>query len=218
VVEASLYRLRFSDAELKQQQDYWRPICAFLQQWIKPDGVTLDLGAGYCHFINTIRSAEKLALDLNEENLRKYAGPDVRSIVGDGAKLTDIPASSVDSVFASNVYEHFQSREQVAESFYEVRRVLRPGGHFVIMQPNFAYCQAEYFDFFDHRLIFTHRGMAEGLQIADFSLIEVIARFLPYTSKGRLPKATWLVSLYMKFRPVWSILGAQMLIVARKPD
>ena len=216
MLEPSIYRLRFSEAELREQRAYWRPICQFLQQYVTPEGATLDLGAGYCHFINNIQSRTKLAVDVNEENLRRYAYKDVRCIVSDGADLSAIPSGSLDTVFASNVYEHFQTREQVAQSFEEVRRVLRSGGRFIIMQPNFAYCVREYFDFFDHRLIFTHRGIVEGLQMCDFEIVKVVDRFLPYTSKSGLPKAVWLVSLYMKVRPAWRLLGGQMLVVARK--
>jgi len=185
---------------------------------VNPDGATLDLGAGYCHFINQIASREKLALDLNVENLRLYAGAGVRCIEASGADLAGIGSASLNSVFASNVYEHFPSRESVSSSLEEVHRVLRPGGRAIILQPNFAYCAKQYFDYFDHRLIFTHKGMAEGLTIAGFELERVTAQFLPYTSKSALPAAPWLVSMYLAFPPAWRVLGGQMLLVARKPQ
>ena len=119
--------------------------------------------------------------------------------------------------FASNVYEHFPSREDVAASFQEVYRGLRPGGRFIILQPNFACSAKQYFDFFDHRLIFTHKGMIEGLEISGFELERVTPRFLPFTSKSRLPAAPWMVSLYLAVPLAWRILGGQMLLIARKP-
>jgi SAM-dependent methyltransferase len=216
-LEPSIYRIRFSDQELAQARAFWRPICRYLQRFVNPQGATLDLGAGYCHFINNIVSRERLALDLNGENLRKYAAPDVRCIEATGADLTAIASGSVDTVFASNVYEHFPSREDVARSFEEVYRVLRPGGRFIILQPNFAYCAKQYFDFFDHRLIFTHKGMEEGLAISGFEMQHVTARFLPFTSKSGLPTAAWMVSMYLSFPPAWRILGGQMLLVAGRP-
>ena len=73
MIESQLYRHRFSERELARQRAFWRPICHYLQRYVRPDGVTLDLGAGFCHFINNIRSREKIALDINEENLRRYA-------------------------------------------------------------------------------------------------------------------------------------------------
>jgi SAM-dependent methyltransferase len=217
VIESDIYRIRFSDDELAQQRKIWKPICSYLQKWIPASGTTLDLGAGYCHFINTIESKQKIAVDINDENLRKYARPEVRCIPCSGANMSGVSAASVDAVFASNVYEHFPSLEDVSDSFRDVYRVLKPGGRFIILQPNFRFCMKEYFDFFDHRLLFTHRGMVEGLEISHFDIEKVIACFLPYTSKSSLPKVAWLVSLYLKVPLVWRILGGQMLLVARKP-
>ncbi|HEY1337236.1 MAG TPA: methyltransferase domain-containing protein [Bryobacteraceae bacterium] len=217
MIETAIYQIRFSEKELEASRSFWRPIGQYLQRWVARDGCTLDLGAGYCHFLWNIESADKIAVDVNEEALRTFAPPDVRCVTASGADLSEVRAGSVDTVFASNVYEHFPSREETAASFREVRRVLRPGGRFIVLQPNFAYCQREYFDFFDHRLVFTHRGMAEGIQSAGFEIERVIPRFLPYTSKSRLPKAPWLVSLYLKTPLAWRLLGGQMLIVARQP-
>src|SRR6266536_5895598 len=216
MIETQIYRHRFSEREIHQQCAFWRPICNYLQRYVHPDGVTLDLGAGFCHFINNIRSREKIALDVNEENLRHYADKDVQIVVASGSDLSMIPSASVDTVFASNLYEHFQSREQVATSFAEVHRILRRDASFIILQPNFAYCWRHYFDFFDHRLIFTHLGMMEGLHTCGFAIAMVEACFLPFTSKSRLPTAPWLVWLYLRLRFAWRVLGGQMLIVARK--
>jgi len=217
-LEGDIYRLRFSEQELAQARAFWRPICRHLQRYIDPEGTTLDLGAGYCHFINNIVSRQKLALDLNGENLRLYAAPEVRCIESSGADLTAIASNSVNSVFASNVYEHFPSREDVARSLDEVYRVLRPGGRFVILQPNFSHCVKQYFDFFDHRLIFTHVGMAEGLAISGFQMDKIVSQFLPYTSKSWLPTVPWMISLYLSFPLAWRVLGSQMLLVGRKPE
>ncbi len=215
-IENAIYKVRFSDEELARARAFWRPICGYLQRYVDPAGSTLDLGAGYCHFINNIRSREKIALDINGENLRLHAAADVRCLEAAGSDLTGVASGSLDTVFASNVYEHFPSREEVAASFREVFRGLRPGGRFIVLQPNFAYCAKEYFDFFDHRLIFTHKGMAEGLEISGFDLECAIPRFLPYTSKSALPAAPWMVSLYLAVPLAWRVLGGQMLLVARK--
>ena len=92
------------------------------------DGATLNLGAGYCHFITNVRSATRYAVDVNEENLVKYASSDVHVIKSSGNQLSVIADSSLDTVFASNLYEHFQMREEVLQSLKEVYRVLREPG------------------------------------------------------------------------------------------
>ena len=217
LMEAELYRGRFSDKELAQARGFWRSICRYLQQYVDPSGSTVDLGAGYCHFINNIASRERIAVDINAEALKRFAGSGVRCIISDAADLSEITTGSVHTVFASNVYEHFSSREAVLKSFQEAYRILRPGGRFLILQPNFAHCYRSYFDFFDHRLAFTHLGIAEGVRAAGFEIERLVGRFLPYTSKSRLPKSPWLVSLYLRMPVLWRLLGQQMLIIARKP-
>ena len=54
MIETDLYQSRFSSAELDRARRFWRPICRFLQRYVSVEGATLDLGAGFCHFINQI--------------------------------------------------------------------------------------------------------------------------------------------------------------------
>ncbi len=218
LIEPELYAQRFSERDLASARAMWRPIAGYLQRYVDASGTTLDLGAGFCHFINTIESSVKIAVDINAAQLARYAGPGVRCLSIDGADLAQLPSGSIDTVFASNVYEHFPSRESVAASLAEIRRILKPGGRAIVMQPNFRYCMKRYFDFFDHRLAFTHDGMVEGLEMSGFRIDRVIARFLPYTTKSGLPKHPLLVGWYLRMPALWSIFGAQMLIVAVKPS
>ncbi len=216
MLEPRIYRRRFDDRELARAPQVWRPICRFLQRYVPEGGTALDLGAGYCHFINHIRAARRIAVDINEETISRYAAPGVERLVSDGAD-PGLEPGSIDAVFASNVYEHFPSREQVAASFDRVYELLRPGGAFIILQPNFRFSYRRYFDFFDHRLAFTHLGMREGLEMSGFALERVEPRFLPYSTKSAYPQREWLVRLYLRLPIVWRLLGRQMLLVARKP-
>lgn len=215
-LEPGLYARRFDDAETAAARALWGPIAAYLQRYVPAEGVTLDLGAGRCLFINAIRSRRKIAVDVDPTQLERYADHDVLCIATHGDKLAEIDDASVDTVFASNVYEHFPTRESVAASLAEVSRILRPGGRLLVMQPNFRYCMARYYDFFDHRLAFTHEGMAEGITISSLQIERVVPRFLPYTTKSALPKHPLLLTWYLRLPILWRLLGAQMLIVARK--
>ena len=77
-----LYHGRFSEADRARKQGLWRILCrAFFQKYVKPDDVVLDLGAGYCEFINHIRCRTKYAVDLNPDT-KTSASPDVHVLRG----------------------------------------------------------------------------------------------------------------------------------------
>jgi hypothetical protein len=57
----------------------------------------------------------------------------------------------------------------------------------------------------------------EALELAGFSAERVIPRFLPYTIRdSKLPVSASLVRVYLRLRPIWLVLGGQMLVVARR--
>jgi general stress protein 26 len=52
---ARIYKARFSPEERAKKEAIWRVLCSdFFQQYVKPDDTVLDVGAGYCEFINNI--------------------------------------------------------------------------------------------------------------------------------------------------------------------
>ena len=218
-LEPNLYDTRFSPADTKEIQALWGPICNFLQRWVDENGTTIDIGAGSCHFINRIRSKRAIAVDVNERALELCARNAVTAgLANVRAVPPDVPGDSVDTAFASNIYEHFYDKDDVARSVEEVLRILRPGGRFIIMQPNFRHCMDTYYDFFDHRLAFTEYAMGECLRSSGFTLERMYSRFMPFSTKGRLPRHPFFVDLYLRLPVAWRVLGKQMLIIARKPD
>jgi ubiquinone/menaquinone biosynthesis C-methylase UbiE len=105
----------------------------------------------------------------------------------------------------------------VLAALREVYRVLKPGGRFLVLQPNIRFAYREYWDFFDHHLPFSDRAMVEGLETCNFRIESVRPRFLPYTTKSALPAWPILVRLYLRCPPLHRLLGKQMFIVAVKP-
>ena len=84
--------------------------------------------------------------------------------------------------------------------------------------PNIRYLGGRYWDYLDRYLPLTHVSLVEGLELAGFSTERVIPRFLPYTVRdSKLPVTAGLVRLYLWLRPIWPVLGRQMLVVARRP-
>ena len=216
-VEA-MYAHRFSEAERAQKDQVWQTLCRhFFQRYVRADDVVLDLGAGLCEFINHIECGQRLAVDLSEET-RRLARPDVVVHQVPSTDLSPIANGSVDLVFASNFFEHLPDKPAMSRTLDEIHRVLAPGGRLMILQPNIKYLYKEYWDFFDHHIALSHHSMVEALASHGFVPRLVIPRFMPFTTKSALPKAAFLVRLYLRFPPAWRILGRQMFILAQKED
>jgi len=140
----------------------------------------------------------------------------VKIVLEDATQMSAVPDNSIDMVFASNFFEHL-SRDEIMATFKEVYRILVPGGKFMVLQPNIRFCSKDYWMFFDHITPIDDRAFVEGLEINRFKISEVIVRFLPYSTKGHLPKALLLIRLYLLIRPAWRFLGQQSFILSYKP-
>lgn len=211
--------IQFSERdELDKRRRLWKVIVEeSLQPMISlgPEGRLLDVGSGWGEFVNAVECPRKFAIDF-DPSFGRFAGGGVAFSVQD-MRFLAFPDAFFDVVFASNVLEHLRTRDDALSALVEFRRVLKPGGQLIIMQPNFKYGYRNYYDFFDHYCAYTERSMVEGLRLARFSSFDrVIDRFLPLTTKSRLPQWDWLVRLYLRMPVVWRFFGGQFLIVARR--
>jgi hypothetical protein len=116
----------------------------------------------------------------------------------------------------SNYLEHLDSSDAVVEQLAVARRLLAPGGRVVVLQPNIRLVGARYWDFIDHRVALTERSLLEAAELAGLRADVIVTRFLPYSTKGRLPSAGTLVRAYLAFPPAWWILGKQTLFVGSR--
>tara|TARA_R110001592_G_scaffold304082_1_gene576449 strand:+ start:378 stop:1004 length:627 start_codon:yes stop_codon:yes gene_type:complete len=199
--------------------ELWQVLCQnWFSRYVPVDGVTLDLGAGACEFINNIVSVKKYAIDHNPD-VTSFAGADVTCIVAElEVGLQSLEDNHVDRIVVSNVLEHLPNRECLYAVLAECYRVLKPGGKIIVMQPNIRVVKERFYDYSDHSLPLTEKGMAEALASNGFSIEELRARFLPYTTKSRYPRWPALVRLYLRCRPAHWFMGGQMFIVGQKGD
>ena len=208
----SIYERRFADT-LAFRRQMWDVLCRqFFQRHVPDTATVVEIGAGYCEFINNIRARRKIAVDLNPDTQR-HAGPDVEVILSSTSHIATLDDGVADVVFASNFLEHL-TREDILATLREVRRVLRPGGRFLILQPNIRNCKEDYWQFFDHITPLCERSVSEALETTGFTVEYVLGRFLPFTTQGRLPNSIALLKLYLKLRPAWRIFGQQSFFIA----
>ena len=213
---AGVYNNRFNQRDLESKYRVWRILSRyFFQRYVPRDAVVLDIGAGFCEFINTIQCHEKIALDLNPE-ITRWAQDDVRVVVASSTRMEPLADASVDVAFASNFFEHLESTEALLTTLSEAHRVLRENGKLLALQPNIAVIGGRYWDFLDHKLPLTERSLVEALEVVGFDILESRARFLPYTTKSKLPQHPLLVWLYLQVPPAQWLLGGQAWVVARR--
>jgi ubiquinone/menaquinone biosynthesis C-methylase UbiE len=199
----------------KKRLVLWNTLCThFFQKLIPHNASVVELGAGWCDFINTIDAQTKTAVDI-WDGIERHANKDVRTIVGSATELDGIPFNSVDMVFTSNLFEHL-TQDQIAEILKQTSRILQKNGRLVLVQPNFRTSYKRYFDDYTHTTIWTDKGMATFLEANGFKVEQVQAKFLPLTVKSKLPTSSLLIRLYLR-SPIKPLAG-QMLIVAKPND
>ena len=198
----------------------WAALGRYMQADIGEDRVVLDLGAGYCSFINQVRGARRIAVDLAPGGAG-HAAPGVEFRQSSCMDLSFLAPGSVDIAFASNLLEHLE-RDEITRTLDEVRRVLKPGGRPLLLQPNFTYVYREYFHDFTHKTIFTHVGLSDLLEASGFDRVKIVPKLVPFSMQSKyggfsipkFPGLEALVSLYLRLP--WRPAAKQMYLVFRK--
>ena len=198
---------------LKARQGVWREIAVYVAKDAPDVEVLVELGAGYCDFINNFSASTRIALELNAA-MEKHAAPGVDFRATDAlVGLRALRSGTVDLVFASNFFEHV-SEGYLTELLSQIDRVLTRAGRLILIQPNWRYCAPSYFDDETHVTIFSDESLGRLLLCHGFRLERVEPRLLPFSMKSVGPKWPLLVRAYLHspIRP----MAAQMYIVASR--
>ncbi len=202
------YQTRYSYDD--KRKVVWKEICAYLQKEIPAQSRVLDLGAGYCDFINNITAREKYALDVSE-SFTVHAYNNIKTFIKTCSDLKIFDDDFFDIVFTSNLFEHI-SRSDFIATIHEIKRILKRNGKLIVIQPNFKYCYKEYFDDYTHLQVFTHVSFTDVLKANGFSINKLEPRFIPFSMKSaRYPVFGFLVRLYL-FLPVRPFAGSMLVI------
>jgi SAM-dependent methyltransferase len=214
----AIYVSRFSDQERQAKDAIWQVLCRhFFQRYVGENDVVLDIGPGFGEFLRHIRCARRVAVDIEALSGRQFPNGTEEVLVPSDRLSSKVQASSIDVVFCSNFFEHLPDKRTFVQTLSEIKTVLRPGGRLLVLQPNIRFVGGAYWDFVDHHLPLTDRTLTEACDSQGFEIAEVIPRFLPYTTRSRLPQSPWIVRLYLACRPAWRLFGTQTWFVARKP-
>jgi 2-polyprenyl-3-methyl-5-hydroxy-6-metoxy-1,4-benzoquinol methylase len=210
----SVYANRFASQE-NSREAIWVEIARHLQRYVPAGSAVMDIAADQGHFIRNIVAREKWASDLRDTS--SAMTPDVRFVQADGLKLHEsVPNDHFDRIFMSNYLEHLPNSDAVVEQLRVARKLLKVGGQVIVLQPNIRLVGGSYWDFIDHRTALTERSLAEGAVAAGLNPVKMVPRFLPYSTKGRLPQGRALVRAYLAFPFAWRFMGKQTLMIAER--
>lgn len=212
----NIYSRRFDEEDTRRKDQIWREIGRYLQRFIPTGGRVLDLACDKGYLIRHVEAGERWASDIRD--VSPHLGAGIEFVQSSGLELgARMPTEYFDVVFTSNYLEHLHDSHAVVRQLEVAAALLRRGGRMVILQPNIRHVGAAYWDFIDHHVALTERSLQEAAEIAGFRTDLVVTRFLPYTTKQRLPQSALLVKAYLAFPPAWRLFGKQTLYVGVKP-
>jgi SAM-dependent methyltransferase len=216
IVLKEVYEQRFDEADQAAKEAIWRELGRFLQRFIVPNARVVDIACDLGYFIRNVKAKDRWATDIRD--VEGALPKDVHFVRASGLELADVmPNNHFDLAFFSNYLEHLSSTEAVLQQLRVTFSLLKPGGRVLILQPNIRLIGGSYWDFIDHQTALTEKSLAEAAVMAGFKTKRVITRFMPYTTKSRLPQHPLLVRAYLAFPPAWWLMGKQTLYLGEKP-
>lgn len=211
----TIYENRFQGLA-DYRKKIWRVLIdQWLSQWIRGKDSILDLGSGHGEFITQITCPCRYAMDLSPASA-DVLEEGVVFLNQDCSATWDLPSDSLAVVFTSNFFEHLLTKTDLKKTFDQAFRTLKPGGLLLALGPNIRLTQGSYWDFWDHHLPLTEKSITELGELCGFKVEKCYAATLPYSMSQGVRPPIWMLRLYLRFPPVWRLLGKQFFVVLKK--
>jgi len=208
--------IRFDNRKLKNRNLLWKILIdEYFNKYIENNSTVLDVGAGYCEFINNIICKNKIALD-SSSIINKYANKEVKTIVKTFGEIPRDYYNKIDVVFMSNFLEHLDSKKEVIDVFKLTNKLLKKGGKLLIMQPNIDLLKERYWNRIDHNIALNGESIKEALILSNFVLKEYCKMFLPPTFQTKMPINRILIKIYLFIPSNLRLIAGQSFFVALK--
>lgn len=195
-----LFRRLPHQPQLRQREDpaakaeLVRLQAGLLESLIGPSTGFVEVGSGDCalalHLAGRVRRV--VAVEASNEIVAGLELPENFALVKARGAACELPDGEADLAFSCHFVEHLHP-EDALEHAREMRRILRPGGCYVVVTPNRIYGPHDVSRYFAeeaqglHLKEYTHGDLASLLRRAGFTQVERLSGI------GRLPER----------RPVW---------------
>ena len=211
----TVYAQRFSDEKSIAKDAVWAEIVGYIQRYVDQNEPVLDVACDRGHFIRHVQARERWATDIRD--VRDHLSSETHFVQADGTVMDNhLPEAYFGTVWLSNYLEHLPSVDLVLQQIQAAYTVMKPGGRIIVLQPNIRLTGGKYWDFLDHKTPLTEKSLQEAAEVAGFKTVRVVTRFLPYSTKSRLPQNRKLVRMYLAFPPAWWLLGKQTLYIGER--
>ena len=211
-----VYNFRFPTETDRLRHILWGVLVkGFFQDLIPVSSVLVDFGCGRGEFLGQVIAKRKIGIDRENLLLDRYVDQ-IEFVASKNNNWDFLKENSVDVIFASNVFEHFESKQELDQVLLEMRRVLRQKGRLIVLTPNIRLEPRRYWDYYDHHIALSERSIQEALVKAGFGVERTISRFLPWSSESRVPFGSALLWIYIRMPIFWKLIGKQSLIIGAK--
>src|SRR4030042_2413183 len=157
----------------------WIEINNYLQKIINFGDFVVEVGSGYCNWINSVKAKNKIAIDKFIDP-KKFCKENIKPILGDYSEISQLKNNSVNTFLLSNFLEHLTNKE-VKECIKLIRLKLKSEGIIVVIQPNYRLSVKRYFDDPTHISVWDDKSLPNFFKSNGFKIIRVAPKFLPLT-------------------------------------